>query len=143
MTKAALLAFNGEATWFARVLLNALDMQEKGFEVRVIIDAEATGQVSLLVTEPTPFTLCDLKPAVDTMRKLDVRFGVVLNRADVGDDETGRYCPEKGTPILMRIPYDRAIAGACSRGGLIVKARPECVAGFRQLFEDVCAEASQ
>jgi hypothetical protein len=55
MKKVALFAFNGEATCFAHVLLNALDMQEKGFEVRVIIEAEATKQVSLLRNETKPY----------------------------------------------------------------------------------------
>ncbi|UCG43527.1 MAG: DsrE family protein [candidate division WOR-3 bacterium] len=55
MTKVALFAFNGEATCFAHVLLNALDMQDKGFDVRVIIEAEATKQVSLLRNETKPY----------------------------------------------------------------------------------------
>ncbi len=46
MTKVALFAFKCEAVCFAHVLLNALDMQDKGFEVRVVIEVEATKQVS-------------------------------------------------------------------------------------------------
>ncbi len=95
------------------------------------------------MTEPTPFTLHDLKLAVETVRKPGVRFGVVMNRADIGDDEAGRCCREDDIPTLTRIPYERAIAEACSREVLNVKARPECVAAFNQLFEDVGAEASQ
>jgi MinD superfamily P-loop ATPase len=97
----------------------------------------------LLVTEPTPFGLHDLKLAVETVRKLGVRFAVVLNRADIGDDETDRYCREEDIPILMRIPYDRAIAEAYSRGVPVVEAMPEYAAAFKQLFEDVRARASE
>ncbi len=97
----------------------------------------------LLVTEPTPFGLHDLKLAVETVRKLGVRFGVVLNRADIGDDETDRYCREEEIPIMMRIPYDRAIAEAYSKGVMVVKARPEYVPAFKQLFEDIRARASE
>jgi MinD superfamily P-loop ATPase len=97
----------------------------------------------LLVTEPTPFGLHDLKLVVETVRKLGVRFAVVLNRADIGDDETDRYCREEDIPILVRIPYDRAIAEVCSRGVPVVKAMPEYAAAFKQLFEDVRARAGE
>lgn len=42
MKKAALFAFNGEAMCFVHVLLNALDMHEKGWEVKVVIEGAAT-----------------------------------------------------------------------------------------------------
>ena len=91
----------------------------------------------LLVTEPTPFGLHDLKLAVETVRKLGVRCGVVLNRADIGDNETDRYCREEDIPILMRIPYDRAIAEAYSRGVSVIEALPEYRGRFRALYERI------
>jgi len=42
MKKVALFAFNGEAMCFVHVLLNALDMHEKGWEVKVVIEGAAT-----------------------------------------------------------------------------------------------------
>ena len=89
----------------------------------------------LLVTEPTPFGLHDLKLAVETVRKLGVRFGVVLNRADIGDDETDHYCREENIAILMRIPHDRRIAEAYSRGVPLVEALPEYRAVFGELWQ--------
>ncbi|MBN2537012.1 ATP-binding protein [candidate division WOR-3 bacterium] len=97
----------------------------------------------LLVTEPTPFGLHDLKLAVETVRKLGVRFGVVLNQADVGDDETERYCREENIEVLMRIPYDRAIAEAYSSGVPAIKARPEYLTAFKQLSEEIRARAEK
>jgi MinD superfamily P-loop ATPase len=40
----------------------------------------------LLVTEPTPFGLHDLTLAVETVRKLKLPFGVLINRSDTGDE---------------------------------------------------------
>jgi MinD superfamily P-loop ATPase len=97
----------------------------------------------LLVTEPTPFGLHDLKLAVETVRKLGVRFGVVLNQADVGDDETERYCREEDIQILMRIPHDRAIAKAYSKGVPAVKARPEYLTAFKLLSDEVRARVGK
>jgi hypothetical protein len=40
--KFVLFAFNGEAMCFVHVLLNAMDMHEKGFDVKVVIEGAAT-----------------------------------------------------------------------------------------------------
>jgi len=90
-----------------------------------------------LVTEPTPFGLHDLKLAVDVARKIKVPFGVVINIADIGDDGVERYCRDQGIKILARIPYDRAVAEAYSRGRSIVEAKPEYRAVFVGLFQKI------
>lgn len=79
----------------------------------------------LLVTEPTPFGLNDLELAVDTVRRLGLAMGVIVNRADVGDDRVTAYCAAQQIPVLLTIPNDRAIAETYSRGELAVNARPE------------------
>lgn len=79
----------------------------------------------LLVTEPTPFGLHDLKLAVEMVRALKLPFGVVINRADSGDDRTRAYCASNRIPILLEIPDDRRVAEAYSRGKLIVETLPE------------------
>jgi len=84
----------------------------------------------VLVTEPTPFGLHDLKLAVETVRELGTHFGVVINRVGVGDDRVLTYCIAEAIPILAEIPDDRRIAEAYSRGELIVDALPE----YRGLF---------
>ncbi len=87
----------------------------------------------VLVTEPTPFGLSDLKLAVDMVRAIGIPFGVVVNRMGVGDDRIHIYCAAENIPILLEIPDDRRIAEIYSRGMLIVEALPE----YRRLFEDL------
>ena len=48
MKKVVLFAFNGEAMCFVHVLLNALDMKEKGYEVKVVIEGSATKLIPFL-----------------------------------------------------------------------------------------------
>ncbi len=72
--------------------------------------------VVLLVAEPTPFGLSDLQMAVEAVRALGLRFGVLVNRDGVGDDRVDRYCHEEAIPILARIADDRRIAAASARG---------------------------
>jgi len=87
----------------------------------------------LLVTEPTPFGLNDLKLAVEMIRELKLPFGVVINRYDLGDRETLLYCQRKGIGILAEIPDDRSIAEAYSRGEMICEVLPK----YRQVFESL------
>ena len=90
----------------------------------------------LLVTEPTPFGLNDLKLAVKMVRALKLPFGVVINRYDLGDRETHLYCQRNGIGILAEIPDDRGIAEAYSRGETVCEALP----GYRQVFESLLGE---
>jgi MinD superfamily P-loop ATPase len=96
----------------------------------------------LLVTEPTPFGLHDLGLAVEVVRQLDVPFGVVVNRAGIGDDRVESYCRGQGIAILAEIPNDRRIAEAYSRGEPIVEALPEYRALFVRLLDRIALKVA-
>jgi len=91
----------------------------------------------LLVTEPTPFGLHDLKLAVGAVRILGIPCGLVVNRSDMGDDRVWEYAKEENVPILMEIPFDRRIAEAYSRGQLLLEVMPEWKEKFLQLYERI------
>ncbi len=86
-----------------------------------------------LVTEPTPFGLHDLKLAVELVQKLELPFGVVINRSGMGDDRVADFCRKMDVPILLEIPDDRRIAEAYSRGSLMVDALPDYRDRFTEL----------
>lgn len=88
----------------------------------------------VLVTEPTPFGLHDLTLAVEMIRKLGVRHGVVINRADSGDQRVRDYCATEGISVLAELPDDRRVAEAYSRGEMAVQALPEWQAMFANLW---------
>ncbi len=54
--KVVLAAFNGDPMCFVHVLLNALDMEEKGYDVKVMIEGSATKVVNELAEEGKPFS---------------------------------------------------------------------------------------
>jgi MinD superfamily P-loop ATPase len=89
----------------------------------------------ILVTEPTPFGLHDLTLAVETVRMLNLPFGVVINRADAGDNRVVHYCREQNIRLLLEIPESRKIAEAYSRGESILTAAPELAPSLRNLLE--------
>jgi MinD superfamily P-loop ATPase len=70
----------------------------------------------ILVTEPTPFGLHDLKIIVQVLENMGIPFGVVLNRAGVGDKKVYEFCEGKNIPILLEIPYEMQIAQFYSQG---------------------------
>jgi MinD superfamily P-loop ATPase len=102
-----------------------------------VIEAVKGSDFCLLVTEPTPFGLNDLTLAVEMLRILGIPFGVAVNRSDVGDDKVDDYCLAEDIPVLMKIPMDRELAVAYSKGIPLVVAKPEWKAEFVRLFEDI------
>ncbi|MEZ0328764.1 MAG: ATP-binding protein [Dissulfuribacterales bacterium] len=132
-------------------LIHAVQAQISDFEQSgglVIVDAPPgtscpviasirRANYTILVTEPTPFGLHDLKLAVGVLQKLGQPFGVVLNRADMGSDETERWCEANGISILMRIPFDRRIAQGYSRGEPLFYSRPDLRERFEALLKEV------
>ena len=83
------------------------------------VNAVMDTDVIVLVTEPTPFGLYDLKLACDAFVPLNKRMGIVLNRAGLGTDEVYRFCESRHLPIWAEIPYSREIAEAYANGHVL------------------------
>jgi len=99
-----------------------------------VIEATKNADLVILVTEPTPFGLHDLKLAVETMRQLNKHFIVVINRYGIGNDDVIDYCSRENIPILAKIPNSKAIAQLYSRGELLYLAIPEFRAELDKLI---------
>jgi len=93
--------------------------------------------LALLVTEPTPFGLHDLKAAVGVARTLGIPTAVLINRDGIGDDQVERYCAEEEIPILLRIPFDREIASLYATGTPLVAAMPSWRSQFEELYRQI------
>jgi len=102
-----------------------------------VIEAISGVDYCLLVTEPTPFGLYDLRLAVELCKELNVKFGVIINRDGMGNQDTENFCNEQGIPILLRIPYDRKIAELYSKGIPFVREMPEWRARFKDVFRKI------
>jgi len=88
----------------------------------------------LLVTEPTPFGLFDLKIVHRVVEILGIPCALVINRADVGDSGVKEYAKEKEIPILLEIPFDRRILELYSEGTALVSAVDSWKERFEELF---------
>jgi len=99
-----------------------------------VVTAVREADYVLLVTEPTPFGLNDLKLAVEMVRQLGLRHGVVINRADSGDQRVREFCTSEHIPVLQELPDDRRLAEAYSRGHMAVSALPDWRTMFSSLW---------
>ena len=99
--------------------------------VKTMLDAEAV----VLVTEPTPFGLHDLKVIVKVARNLGVTAGVVINRQNGKFPALTRYVNAEGLDVLATLPEDREVAVRYSKSELIVDTMPEYRDRFMLLVE--------
>jgi len=102
-----------------------------------VIESVHGSDYCLLVSEPTPFGLHDLKIMVQVLEGLNIPFGVIINRAGIGDKKIYDFCEEKDVPILLEIPFQRKIAELYSRGTPFVLEMPEWKKKFQLLIDDI------
>jgi len=102
-----------------------------------VISAVEGVDFAVMVTEPTPFGLYDLRLAVDVMRKMELNFGIVINRSCENDILIENYAKEENIEIITKVPDERKIAECYSQGELIIKKFPEYEECFKPLIEKV------
>lgn len=98
---------------------------------------------ALIVTEPTPFGLHDLKIAADLVREMSIPAGVFINKSGDKDDIIDSYCQIEDLSVLLRVPYSRKIAEQYARGMLPVETDEQLAISLTELYhgirEEVCS----
>lgn len=102
-----------------------------------VVEALRGADFVLLVTEPTPFGLHDLKQALQVARELDLEAGVIINRVGLGDADIQGYCQEQGVPVLLEIPLDRKIGEGLARGKSLLEIDPGYRTELGELWADI------
>lgn len=103
-----------------------------------VVETLRGADFAMLVTEPTPFGLHDLKLVAQLAKhKLGLPCGVVINKSGQHDDLIEDFCQSEGIPILMRLPLSRRIAETYSEGKLLIDALPEYQPLFTRLHEQI------
>lgn len=103
-----------------------------GISCPFVATVESADYVAL-VTEPTPFGLNDLKLSVETLQQIGKPFGVIINRAGLGNRDVYSWISENNIPLLMEIPFDKDIARIYSEGKILVEEHPV----YQDLFLDL------
>ncbi len=102
-----------------------------------VINTVRGADYTLLVTEPTPFGLHDLKLAAGVLWKLEQPFGVILNRSDLGYGEVEKWCNKNNVPVHLKIPFDRKVAEGYAKGQPLVEIVPNYRDRFAFLLKEL------
>lgn len=97
------------------------------------VSAVEVADFAIIVVEPSPFGLSDMKLVVQLLRDMKIPFGVVINKFDEDENIVKKYCDNEKIEIIGTIPFDRKIAEAYSKGEIIADTLPE----YRENFETI------
>lgn len=97
----------------------------------------------ILVTEPTPFGLHDLQLTVQLVRKLGIPFGVVINRADLGNAQVEAYCLSEKISILLKVGFQKEYAVSYARGEMIVDRDPRLGDALHNMYQEIVRGMSE
>lgn len=100
-----------------------------------VVETLRGADFALLVSEPTPFGLHDLRLIVELVHEMDIPAGVIINRDMANDGALERFCTDANLPILMRIPLERDIGQALAAGQPLTAVRPAYRVALRDLVE--------
>ena len=102
-----------------------------------VVETVRGSDVLLLVTEPTPFGLHDLRLAAQVAAELGVPAGVIINRENGSYPDMDKFCAEQNLPVLLCIPFEREIAEGVAQGKTLVDIHPGYCDRFRHMFEEI------
>jgi len=100
-----------------------------------VIEASRYSDFVILVTESTPFGLNDLILAVETMKVLDQKYAVIINRYGIGDNGVEEYCKKENIPLIAKVQNDKEVAKLYSQGKLIYNE----IAHFKDSLDEIIA----
>jgi len=91
----------------------------------------------VLVTEPTPFGLHDLKQAQGIVSEMKIPAGVIINRENGNYSALTNFCADTHLPVLMRIPFERRIAEGLAQGLPLIDIYPEYRYHLQQMYDHI------
>ncbi len=102
-----------------------------------VVETVSDADYLILVTEPTPFGLYDLKLTVDLIEELKIPFGVVVNKAGLGDPKVYEFLESKQIELIGNIPFSKKYASQYSKGELIRNIDDEQAKAFQAVVNKV------
>lgn len=91
----------------------------------------------VMVTEPTPFGLYDLKLMTETVKLINKKHGVIVNKAGLQFDPLYRYLDSMNIPLIGEIPFSRDYARICAEGKILPAEDQKLEKTFGNIFENI------
>lgn len=84
-----------------------------------VVETAANVNYILLVAEPTPFGLHDLKLTVELLSDIQKEFGIIINKSGLGDNKIYQYIADNQLDLLGEIPYSERFASMYASGDIL------------------------
>lgn len=98
------------------------------------VKAAEGAHFALIVIEPTPFALSDMKMVVEMLDKLKIPAGVFINKAGENEEELLAYCASKNLPVLGKLPFSEEYSRTYTTGGRLYDNHTEAALRFDKLW---------
>ncbi|MFK5883545.1 MAG: ATP-binding protein [Candidatus Izemoplasma sp.] len=95
---------------------------------------------AIIVTEPTPFGVSDMKMVVEMLRDMKIPFGIIINKAGLGNNEVYDYIKAEKLNLIEEIKFDREFAKKYAHGALLVKESKYYQAKIDNIIKKVLGE---
>ena len=100
-----------------------------------VVETVSDTDYILLVTEPTPFGLHDLTLMVEMLKDIKQPFGVIINKAGLGNNDVYDYLKKENIEIIGEIPFDKDYASKYAAGNLLQNISPDTEKRYRKIIE--------
>ena len=102
-----------------------------------VVETVADADYTILVTEPTPFGLHDLKITVELFNDLQKPFGVIVNKAGLGNGEVFSFLAENQIDLLGEIPFSKEYAANYASGNILKNIPAEIESKYATIIENL------
>lgn len=102
-----------------------------------VVETVADADFVILVTEPTPFGLNDLKITVELLKNLTIPFGVIVNKAGLGSDDVYDFLRENKIELLGEIPFTAEYASSYSSGDILTDIPENIGKAYEKIMEKI------
>ena len=106
-----------------------------------VVETVSDADYIILVTEPTPFGLHDLKLMLALVREINKPLGVVINKSNLGNRDLYNFLEEEDVEILSEIPFSRAYASQYAQADLFNNILDEVGAAHMQILEKLAQKS--
>jgi len=100
-----------------------------------VVESLKESDYVILVTEPTPFGLNDLRLTVEIVKDLRIKTGIIINKDNGKNNIIDEFSKEVDIPVITRIPYLLDIQKSYSKGIPLIQLLPELKEEFKTLLK--------
>lgn len=100
-----------------------------------VVETISDADFVILVTEPTPFGLHDLKLMISLVQEIKKPFGVVVNKAGLGNQDIYEFLESERIELLTEIPFNRSYASQYAKADLFNEIPGDIYAAYEKLLQ--------